>query len=264
MKANYHTHTALCNHATGTIKEYIEEAIKGGLEILGFSDHCPYLFDNGHYSYFRMTAEEAKGYVSELQSLREEYKNDIKIFIGYEAEYYPLHFDKTYDYLNSLGCDYLILGQHFTKNEYDGVASSARTESKEVLSDYINQSIQALKTRKFAYMAHPDLINFCGDLDFYNTETEKLCRAANEYSVPLEINFLGIEDNRHYPRDNFWKIASKCGNTVIFGCDAHCKQNVTNAEAEKAASALAQKYGLNVTEKLSFFENKLENSVVKH
>ena len=38
---NYHTHTFLCEHATGTIDDYIASAIDTGIEELGFSDHSP-------------------------------------------------------------------------------------------------------------------------------------------------------------------------------------------------------------------------------
>ena len=55
MKHNYHTHTTRCNHAEGEDRAYIENAIQGGLETLGFSDHAPYFFpDTDHYSVFRM------------------------------------------------------------------------------------------------------------------------------------------------------------------------------------------------------------------
>ena len=41
MIANYHTHTWRCLHAAGTEREYVENAIKGGYKILGFSeDEC--------------------------------------------------------------------------------------------------------------------------------------------------------------------------------------------------------------------------------
>lgn len=251
MKANYHTHTYLCGHALGTIREYIEKAVEAGFSELGFSDHSPYIFDNGYVSTMRMTAEQAKDYVGQLNKLREEYKNDITIYIGYEMEYYPKHFEKTYDYVNSLGCDYLILGQHFTNNEYDGDYSGARTSDESILIKYVNQSIEALETGKFIYMAHPDLINFCGDEAVYSEQMRRLCMAAKKCSVPLEINFLGIEDGRHYPCDRFWKIAGECGNDVIFGCDAHSAENVANAAAEKSAAALAEKYNLNVIERMA-------------
>ncbi|MFR5796189.1 MAG: PHP domain-containing protein [Christensenellales bacterium] len=42
MKANYHTHTARCGHATGTDEDYVLAAIEQGFDELGFSDHVPW------------------------------------------------------------------------------------------------------------------------------------------------------------------------------------------------------------------------------
>lgn len=89
MTANFHTHTARCRHARGTDREYVESAIRAGISVLGFSDHSPYYFPDGYYSGHRMRPEETEGYVNSLLSLREEYRNDITIYIGFEAEYYP-------------------------------------------------------------------------------------------------------------------------------------------------------------------------------
>ena len=40
-KVDYHMHTPLCGHAVGEPAEYVEQAIKVGLEEIGFSDHAP-------------------------------------------------------------------------------------------------------------------------------------------------------------------------------------------------------------------------------
>ena len=49
MLYNYHTHTKRCNHAIGEDREYVENAIQGGLETLGFADHAPYVFPYPDY-----------------------------------------------------------------------------------------------------------------------------------------------------------------------------------------------------------------------
>ena len=51
MQVNLHTHTTRSHHASGTEREYIENAIAGGLTRFGFSDHAPYVFRDGYYSY---------------------------------------------------------------------------------------------------------------------------------------------------------------------------------------------------------------------
>ena len=37
MKANYHTHTARCGHASGTDEQYVEAAIGQQFDVLGMS-----------------------------------------------------------------------------------------------------------------------------------------------------------------------------------------------------------------------------------
>ena len=48
MKANYHTHTARCGHATGTDEDYVLAAIEQGFDELGFSDHVPWPYQDGY------------------------------------------------------------------------------------------------------------------------------------------------------------------------------------------------------------------------
>ena len=48
MIANYHTHTHRCNHAVGREEDYVKEALKVGLKLLGWADHTPYLFPGGY------------------------------------------------------------------------------------------------------------------------------------------------------------------------------------------------------------------------
>lgn len=92
MIANYHTHTWRCMHATGTEREYVENAIQGGLQILGFSDHTPMPYPNGYVSPLKMRLDQLEDYVTTVHSLKKEYENDIQILLGLEVEYYPAYF----------------------------------------------------------------------------------------------------------------------------------------------------------------------------
>ena len=92
MLHNYHTHTFRNHHTVGTEREYIESAIKNGFQTLGFSEHAPYRFPDGHVSYFHMFPEDLNDYIQTLLTLKAEYAGRIEILIGYEAEYYPRFF----------------------------------------------------------------------------------------------------------------------------------------------------------------------------
>ena len=89
MIANYHTHTPRCGHAVGSEREYIERAIEGGIEILGFSDHAPYRFDRpGRYPGVRMEPEMLPDYAETFFAMRNEYAGKIELHLGVEAEYF--------------------------------------------------------------------------------------------------------------------------------------------------------------------------------
>ncbi|MBE6647977.1 MAG: histidinol-phosphatase HisJ family protein [Ruminococcaceae bacterium] len=248
MVFNLHTHTHRCNHATGTEKEYIEHAVSHGVKTLGFSDHAPYCFPDGYYSHFRMTKGDTSDYFNTLRSLKEEFAGKIDIFIGLEAEYYPAHFSDFLDFIKPYNPDYLILGQHFINNEYDGKYSYIPTDDESVLKKYVEQSIEALKTGKFTYMAHPDLINFTGNTDVYLREMKKLCICAKEMDIPLEINLLGLMDNRAYPKEIFFRLVAEMGNKVILGADAHKPENVYNENVISKAKDFIKKTGVTILE----------------
>ncbi len=220
MYANYHTHTYLCHHASGTPEEYIQEAIKNGLSVLGFSDHVPQAFAE-YRSGIRMGLEETASYVALLTALREKYRDKIKLYIGYEAEFYPKVWEKTLSHIKKHGCDFLILGQHFTGNEYDGLYVAKNDCDGDLLRQYVSQSIAALETGVFSAVAHPDVIRYAGDRELYRSEMTRLCEAARELSVPMEFNLHGFYMKRHYPSELFWEIAAKAGCSAIIGCDAH-------------------------------------------
>ena len=96
MLANYHTHTFRCRHAVGQDREYVETAVARGLQVLGFSDHVPMVFADGHESNFRVPVGQLEDYVNSVLSLRDEFKADIDVRLGFEMEYYPDTFEDTW------------------------------------------------------------------------------------------------------------------------------------------------------------------------
>lgn len=244
MIANYHTHTWRCKHARGSEREYVEQAIAAGMQVLGFSDHTPYLFPRGYVSYFRMEPHQAEDYFRTIWDLKQEYAKEIQILLGVEAEYYPAIFEQTLRFLEQFPCEYLIMGQHYINNETDGVYSGSRTWDEAVLVRYVDQVLEGLSTGLFTYLAHPDLLQWRGSEEIYRREMRRLCQGVHKLDLPLEINLLGLYEGRHYPNDTFWQIAGETGNRVILGCDAHVPQGLNLPETEAEARELAGHYGL--------------------
>ena len=246
MTYNYHAHTSRCGHATGTEEEYILRAIEGGITHMGFSDHAPHIFPDGSQSYFRIPMEQAEDYVSTLRTLREKYKGKIDLKIGLEMEYYPSQFPAMLATARSLGCEYLILGQHYLAEEDPNVPYVVKpTEDTALLQEYVQTVISGMETGVFTYVAHPDIFNFTGDPILYDRQMRKICIAAREFNIPLEINFLGIRSKRCYPREDFWVIAGQEQSPVTFGFDAHDVHSAYDPDSLKTAMELVNKYHLN-------------------
>ena len=70
--------------------------------------------------------------------------------------------------------------------------------------------------------------------------------------MPLEVNFLGLYEGRHYPDWRFWKIAGEEGCDAVFGVDAHCPEILGRLEEYEAAGKLVRRYGLNLVETVDF------------
>ena len=83
---NYHTHTWRCGHAKGTDEQYVQAAIDAGFKVLGFSDHGPYR--NRSFLDSRMDFSQVDEYYQSCNQLKEKYKNQIDIKIGFELEYF--------------------------------------------------------------------------------------------------------------------------------------------------------------------------------
>ncbi len=251
MIVNLHAHTYRCGHASGTEREYIERALQNGIKVFGFSDHTPFIFPNGYESNYRVPMNSVKEYIETLSALKEEYKDRIDIKIGFEFEYYPLYFKDMFKVVKDAGAEYLILGEHFLRNELPE-RKHAYTMSKVVtdedLCDYVGDTCEGMATCVFTYLAHPDLINYNGNEELYLFEMNKICKASNKYGVPLELNFLGIRDNRVYPRNSFWEMVGKEGCEVVYGFDAHSAHSAYDESSISIAEEMRKKYGLRVNE----------------
>ena len=192
-----------------------------------------------------MLPSQLEDYVETVLRLRDEYRNDIEIHLGLETEYYPEIWERYLRLIEPYPIEYLLLGQHYIHNEYEGDRYNGRPGHGDAdLVLYCRQCLEGLRTGKFLYFAHPDLINHNGDPDLYKEEMRKLCRYCKEMEIPLEINLLGVRTDRNYPCETFWKIAAEEGNTVIYGADAHWPAHVLTPEVVHKADEFMARCGI--------------------
>lgn len=221
MDANYHTHTVRCRHAIGSEREYIEKAISRGFKKLGFSDHTPQPYPSNFVSGMRMQMVEFDNYVNTIKNLAREYAQDITIYTGLEVEFMPEYFDKLINEIQQRDIDYIIMGQHFVKDEINGFYAGEANRDEKRLQQYVDLVVEGLASGKFTYLAHPDLINYIGPDKLYQHHMCRICEAALANNIPLEVNMLGFETKRNYPCDRFFTMAQEMGCSFVIGCDAH-------------------------------------------
>ena len=262
MKANYHSHTTRCHHAKGSDEEYILSAIKGGFDEIGFSDHCPWPFENGYSSRIRMDVSEFENYVTSVQALKEKYKNQISVKIGLECEYFEEYLPWLKNLIHEYKLDYVIFGNHFSENESRGYYFGTETTSKEALYQYMETAIKGMETGLFSYFAHPDLfMRSWTDLneDFYYV-CRKICEKAKELDILLEYNISGYIYNRDFnvngfPNINFWTIAAEVGCKAIIGIDAHHNMYYETEEYRNRALKDLADLNIEVVETMPFIQH---------
>ncbi len=255
MKIDLHNHTTLCNHATGTVEEYIERAIKLGINIYGFSEHAPMNFDEQ----YRVSFAEQPAYEAQIRAAKEQYKDHIDIRLGYEVDWLPGHMD---DRVLHADVDYLIGSVHFLdKWGFDNPEFIGEWEARDIDAiwrDYFAAIVAMAESGYFDIVGHFDLIKLFKHLP--ETDIRTLARPALEAiraaDMVMEINTAGLRKpvQELYPSCVLLEEAFALNIPITFGSDAHAIDQVGAGLEQAYALAQSVGYGQAVT----FLERKRE------
>ena len=256
MRVDLHNHTTLCNHATGTVEEYVQRAIELGIDEYGFSDHAPMNYDPK----YRMDVSQRSLYEKWVLDAKEKYKNEIKVLLGYEVDYLDGYL---LDEIINAKVDYLIGSVHFLKNKnemwgFDNPEFIGVYESKDIDTiwiEYFDAIKSVAKTGLFDIVGHLDLIKvfkFLPKKDVRIIAKDALLEIKKSNMV-LEINPAGLRKpiNETYPSKQLLELAYELGIDITFGSDAHSVEQVGFMYEE--AKNLAKEIGY---KRLVSFENR--------
>jgi histidinol-phosphatase (PHP family) len=252
-KANFHTHTSLCHHAKGSVDDYCREAIKAGISVLGFTDHCP--FPDGRWASARMDMSELPGYVRAIEQARSDYPQ-LTILAGLECEYVPEFADFQREcFLGEFSLDYLIGAAHSYRHQGEYKEIYGETLSAEQLQAYADYLVEIMNSGLYSALAHPDL--FAMTIWEWNKDAEacarKILEQAARCRMPLEINAYGLRKPKKeyaegirsmYPITQFWQLAAEYDIEVLPGSDAHRPEDVWSNTDD--CFAIAERFGLKV------------------
>ena len=259
MRIDIHNHTTLCNHATGTTEEYIKRAIELKIDIFGFSEHAPMNFDQ-HY---RLKLEDKEFYENDVLSLKEKYKKNIKILLGYEVDY--LKGDYILDEVLNSKVDYLIGSVHFINDGwgFDNPEFIGQYKSKNIdtiWEDYFEAITDMAKSNKFDIVGHLDLIKvfkFLPQKDIKSIANKAL-KQIKKSNMTIEINSAGFRKpiGEQYPSKELLELCYELNIPITFSSDAHSVEQV-GLNYEKVTE-IAKKIGYS---KCTYFEQREKKKV---
>jgi histidinol-phosphatase (PHP family) len=242
MRIDLHNHTERCNHAVGTIDEYIQRAIELKIDIYGFSEHAPMDFDEK----YRLAFCDMPAYVNDILSAKEKYKKEIDILLGYEVDYLPGHMDAR---ILSADVDYLIGSVHFIdKWGFDNPEFLSGWKEKdidEIWKAYFEATEAMAQSGKFDIVGHLDLIKVFKFMP--KTDTRLLAKdalqAIKKSNMVLELNTAGLRKpiGEIYPSRALLEAAYELEIPITFSSDAHAVEQIGAGYA--LATTLAKDVG---------------------
>jgi len=233
LRVDLHNHTTLCNHATGSSEEYILKAIDLGIDIYGFTDHAPMDYEPE----YRMDLSQKDEYERSILTLKEKYKSQIDIRLGYEVDFMsnPKYMEKS---ILNANVDYLIGSVHFLNQEdslwgFDNPAFIKiyeTTNIDKIWQDYFDAIEAMAKTSYFNIVGHFDLIKVFKYLPKKDIKLMALnsIKAIKKSNMVLEINAAGLRKpiKETYPSKELLELAFEYGIEITFGSDAHSIEQV--------------------------------------
>lgn len=230
--SDYHMHTPLCGHAVGQPIEYAQQAVKLGLEEIGFSDHAPFvhMVDPG----VTMGIKQLPEYYQMIEDVRDRYKNDLRIKIAIEADFIPGYEDKTKAILDDYPYDYVLGSVHFIKDwGFDDPSQREKWNQQDVnqvYRDYFELLRQSAQSGLFDIMSHVDLVKKFGHrpTEDMSEEVRATAQVFKESNVAIEINTSGLRKpiGEIYPCLDHLKLYHEAGLNLTFGSDAHDPRDV--------------------------------------
>jgi len=242
MRIDLHNHTLRCNHAEGTVDEYIQRAIELGIDCYGFSEHAPMDFDPE----YRLSFDEVDAYTSDILNAKEQYKGDITILLGYEVDWLPGHMEKS---ILDAKVDYLIGSVHFLdKWSFDNPEFIGEWKNKnidEIWQAYFEATEAMAKSAKFDIAGHLDLIKVFKYLPKKDTRilAQNALKAIKKSNMVLELNAAGLRKpiGEIYPSKALLEVAYDLDIPITFSSDAHAVEQIGFAYEE--LTALAREVG---------------------
>ena len=228
---DYHVHTSLCNHATGTMEEYVRSAVDKGLDTLCFLDHLTFQEagrDNA------MQPREVPMYVDAARRLARQYQAHIDVRVGLEVDFSPDHVSECEAVINTFDLDVVAGSVHFLDGENVVSRRSAwsrgELDADAVYGRYLDVLESMLAYDYFDMVCHLDLPKK------YNTHPSpsvvdrfgELLKKIQTKDLAVELNTSGFAYPvaEAFPSPQLIGWCARLQIPMVTGSDAHAPDQV--------------------------------------
>ncbi len=268
---DYHTHNYLCNHAVGTIEDYIQAGISQGMGEIGISDHFPMELLPEHFHIYAMSLEDFSTYVNEIKRLKAKYQDQIVVKVSSEVDFFPPAFNGYKDIVTPFleDFDYIIGSVHAVPwkgleaipiDEQQAIPIINEIGVDEVYLEYYNSVLKMVKSNFYDIVGHLDIPKKYGLLPrnpgrIWQKVLQVLDTIENS-NIAVEINTSGLRKNiDQYPSEPIIKELIQRRIPITLGSDAHRSEDV-GRNFEEIISKI-KKWGLTSLCQFSHYEKTL-------
>lgn len=228
---DYHVHTLLCNHASGSMEKYIETATQKGLSEICFLDHLT-LNKNGRSQ--SMSPMDVPVYYYAVRRLQAGCRDKIKIRVGLEVDFCPELDKEASSIVSRFDFDMIGGSVHFIEER--NIASSRAADKQKIpmdenLFDKYLELLDSLAQSSYVdIVCHLDMIKKFGARPgpgFYEKIDPILDKIADSKKV-VEVNTSGLHHaaGQTYPDETILKKCRQKNIPVCLGSDAHRPEQV--------------------------------------
>lgn len=256
-----------CEHATGTLRDILEAAVKADYQTFGVSEHVPRFEERFLYKSEKekgLTVEKLKenfnSYGNTIHGLAEEFQDRLIVLKGFEIEIIPTsnYVEVMNAYKKQYNFDYMVGSVHYVDEILiDGLPSEYQEAIEKVGSleklaiKYYELVAKMVSELKPDVVAHFDIIRKnakeIGAVDTLKIKkiAEEALQAVKEVGSILDLNTKAYRRGFDYPYPAPWVVAlaKKMDIKFCFGDDSHSVDEV-GAGLDDAKNYLL-KYGIN-------------------
>ena len=234
-----HVHTKLCHHARGEMEDYVQAAIKRGLEKLIFLEHLEVGIN--YFESTWLTEDDFIYYHEEGRRLQEKYLGSLEIGLGIEVGYNPSYIEEIKRRLALHSWDRIGISYHFlaTDSVHLNLVSSKQINIdalddlgvNEVVKRYYKNLQEAVEKLPGQVLCHIDaVLRHHPKIEItpeHDRLIDDLLDAVARNNMSLEVNTSGYKiKDEPFPSLSILEKAIKRNIPLVAGSDAHRPEDV--------------------------------------